>query len=139
MAESRSAIDLKEVEARIRAVPLFHLLPFEVVSVAPGEMELKLPYKHDYDGIFESLHGGFLMTLSDTAACIAVLTLAGAQARVTTTDMNIRFLSACKTDAIARAKVIKFGSSLVPVEVNIYDTAGKHVAVSQVTYMRLRS
>ena len=68
---------------------------------------------------------------------LAVLTLAGADAAVTTTDMNIRFLAPCLSDATAEARVIKFGRTLCPVEVMIRDTAGKDVALAQVTYMRL--
>src|SRR5256885_9949899 len=73
------------------------------------------------------------MTLADTAACMAVLTLAGADAAVTTTDMNIRFLAPCLSDATAEARVIKFGRTLCPVEVMIRDAAGKDVALAQVT------
>ena len=124
-------------EERLRAIPLFSLLPFEIESAGQGSARLKLPYKHQYDGIFDSLHGGFLMTLADTAACIAVLSMAGKDARVTTTDMNIRFLSACRSDAVAVAKIVKFGKTLVPVHVDIFDARGTLVAISQVTYMRL--
>lgn len=113
-------------------------MPFELAEVGEGSASLALPYKHDYDGIFESLHGGFLMTLSDTAACIAVLTKTGPDAMVTTTDMNIRFLAACKSKATAKAKIVKFGRTLVPVHVDIFDEQGTLVAISQVTYMRLR-
>jgi acyl-coenzyme A thioesterase PaaI-like protein len=37
----------------------------------------------------------------------------------------------------AKAKVIKFGRTLCPVEVNLFDTTNKHVAVAQVTYILL--
>jgi uncharacterized protein (TIGR00369 family) len=125
-------------EQRLRSIPIFTLLPFELRQAEKGIVEMTLPYKREFDGIFQSLHGGFLMTLADTAACVSVLTLTGQDALITTTDMNIRFLSACKSDATARAKVIKFGRSLVPVHVDLFDANGTLVAVSQVTYMRLR-
>ena len=125
-------------QQRLKAIPIFSLLPFELTSAEDGSAELSLPYKKDFDGIFESMHGGFLMTLADTAACIAVLTKTGHEALITTTDMNIRFLAACRTKATARAKIIKFGRSLVPVHVDLFDLKGTLVAVAQVTYMRLR-
>lgn len=124
---------------RFNKIPMFTTLPFRIVSARNGEAELALGYKREFDGVFESLHGGLLMTLADTVACMAVLTLAGQDAMVTTTDMNIRFLSACRTDAHAHAKIIKFGRTMVPVEVNIFDEQGTHVAVAQVNYMRLSS
>ena len=56
---------------------------------------------------------------------------------MTTTDMNIRFLAPCNSDALARARIIKFGRTLVPIHVDLYDAQGRHVALAQVTYMRL--
>ncbi len=53
------------------------------------------------------------------------------------TDMSIRFLAPCNSDATAKARPIKFGRTMVPLHVDLYDAAGKHVAVAQVTYMRL--
>jgi uncharacterized protein (TIGR00369 family) len=124
-------------EKRLREIGIFSLLPFELTKAEDGSADLALPYKHEFAGIFESLHGGFLMTLADTAACVAVLTKTGPEAAVTTTDMNIRFLAACRTKATAKARIIKYGRSLVPVQVDIVDDAGTLVAVAQVTYMRL--
>src|SRR5207302_8740141 len=95
------------------------------------------PYDAAYDGVFKSFHGGLLMTLADTAACVAVLTLAGADAEIITTDMNIRLLAPCRSDTTAEATVIKFGKTLYPVSVELRDVNGVRVAVAQVTYMRL--
>jgi uncharacterized protein (TIGR00369 family) len=141
--EDRSSVEVRvpslspAFEKRLREIGIFSLLPFELTKVEGGIADLALPYKHEYAGIFESLHGGFLMTLADTAACVAVLSKTGPDAKVTTTDMNIRFLAACRSKATARAQIIKFGRSLVPVHVDIFDDEGTLVAVSQVTYMRL--
>lgn len=66
-----------------------------------------------------------------------MLTMAGADAVITTTDMNIRFLAPCHSKATAEAKIIKFGKTLCPVSVEIRDVQGVLVAVAQVTYMRL--
>ncbi|MGH9490438.1 MAG: PaaI family thioesterase, partial [Terriglobales bacterium] len=61
----------------------------------------------------------------------------GAEAEVTTTDMNIRFLAPCRSDVTARAELIKLGRTLCPVAVQLHDAAGVLVALAQVTYMRL--
>lgn len=118
-------------------IPIFSSLSLTIGALAEGRATLTMPYDRKYDGIFQSFHGGLLMTLADTAACIAVLTLAGPEAAITTTDMNIRFLAACNSDATAEARVIKFGRFLCPTEVMIRDAAGREVAIAQVTYMRL--
>lgn len=77
------------------------------------------------------------MTLADSAACFAIMTRTGPDEILTTTDMNIRFLAPCLTDATAVARVIKLGKTLCPVSVDVLDVAGTLVAVAQVTYMRL--
>jgi uncharacterized protein (TIGR00369 family) len=122
---------------RIASIPIFETLGFRLGVSGDGTAALTAPYDAAYDGIFQSFHGGLLMTLADTAACIAVLTRAGADAVVTTTDMNIRFLAPCRSDATAEARIIKFGKTLCPVSVEIRDAARTLVALAQVTYMRL--
>ncbi len=123
---------------RFAEIPIMKTLSLEMVSVNAGEATMRMPYRREHDGVFETLHGGLMMTLADTAACVAVLTLAGPEARITTTDMNIRFLKGCRTDCTAVAKVIKFGRTLSPVEVRLQDAEGALLAIAQVTYMRLK-
>jgi uncharacterized protein (TIGR00369 family) len=130
--------DLEPLRAFIRNIPLFRTLHYELVELKHGEVALRAPYTPDHDGIFHSFHGGLLMTLADTCACAALLSLTGAEQVMTTTDMNIRFLAPCNSAATARARIIKFGRTLVPIEVNLYDAEGRHVALAQVTYMRLK-
>ena len=122
---------------RLNSVPITATLRIEVVELDEGYCETRTPRDLRYDGIFESFHGGLLMTVADTTACWAILTKAGAEARLTTTDMNIRFLAPCLSDLTAKARLIKFGRTLCPVEVNLFDAEGRHVAVAQVTYMLL--
>lgn len=123
--------------ARSAGIPIFESFSIRITALADGRATLTMPYEKRYDGVFHSFHGGLLMTLADTAACISVLTLAGADAVVTTTDMNIRFLAACTSGVAADARVLKFGRTLCPTEVMLRDSAGKEVAIAQVTYMRL--
>lgn len=122
---------------RLGAIPITASLQLRLDALDLGLATLTAPYNRAFDGIFRSFHGGLLMTVADTAACVAVLTHAGPDAQVTTTDMGIRFLAPCRSDATATARVIKFGRTLCPVAVDVRDAAGVLVAVAQVTYMRL--
>ena len=135
---SKNLTDIAALRRRLDAIPLFITFGYRVGELGEGTAAITAPYHPKHDGIFESFHGGLLMTLADSAACAAVLTLAGHDATVTTTDMNIRFLAPCRADAVAEARVIKFGKTLCPVAVTLRDAAGKDVAVAQVTYMRLQ-
>jgi uncharacterized protein (TIGR00369 family) len=124
---------------RMLAIPIFDALQLRIGSIEDGRAYLTAPYDSKYDGVFESMHGGLLMTLADTAACVAILSLTGPSERIATTDMNIRFLAPCRSDATAVATVLKLGRLLCPVSVDLQDANGAAVAVAQVTYMRLSS
>lgn len=125
------------VRAKFHTIPIADTLKLRLDALAEGKATLSMPHSREYHGIFESLHGGLLMTLADTCACVAILTLTGPDAVITTTDMNIRFLAPCLSDATAEARIIKFGRSLVPVNVTLRDANGREVALAQVTYLRL--
>ena len=127
----------KALLARISRIPIVETLRMEILKFGDGYCEARVPRERKYDGVFESFHGGLLMTLADSTACFAILTLTGPDTRLTTTDMNIRFLAACLTDVTAKAQVIKFGRTLCPVAVDMFDENGQQVAVAQVTYMLL--
>jgi len=114
----------KALLARISRIPIVETLRMEILKFGDGYCEARVPRERKYDGVFESFHGGLLMTLADSTACFAILTLTGPDTRLTTTDMNIRFLAPCLTDVTAKARVIKFGRTLCPVAVDLFDAKG---------------
>lgn len=122
---------------RIRPIPIVRALRMRFDRFDEGFCELTVPYDRQFDGIFESFHGGMLMTVADSVACFAIMTRTGPDEVLTTTDMNIRFLAACLSDVTAEARVIKLGRTLCPVAVDLFDADRKHIAIAQVTYMRL--
>lgn len=126
-----------DILARIRKIPISDTLKMEAIAFGEGLCELRVPRQSMYDGVFESFHGGILMTIADSAACFALLTVTAPDQLMTTTDMNIRFLAPCLTDVHVKARVIKRGRLMCPVAVDLTDTAGKLVAVAQVNYMLL--
>lgn len=130
--------ELKEkIFERIEKIPIVDTLNMQFLNFSEGYCETRVPRKKAYDGVFESFHGGLLMTVADSAACFAIFTLTGPDVRLTTTDMSIRFLAPCLTDVIARARVVKFGRTMCPVTVELFDTDNRHVALAQVNYMLL--
>ncbi len=128
----------QDVLKRIKKIPIVDTLGFDFIEMDNGICEAVVKHDKKYDGIYESFHGGLLMTVADSISAFALLTLAGAEAKITTTDMNIRFLAACRTDVRAVARVIKHGRTLAPVAVDLYDMNNVHVAVAQVNYIILK-
>lgn len=126
------------IRLRVGQIPILATLGIEIERFALGQCAIRMGYKKAYDGIYESFHGGLLMTAADTVACFAIMTHTGPEQAMTTTDMNIRFLAPCTQDVRAVATVIKAGKSLCPVHVELFEAdSEKLVAVAQVTYMRL--
>lgn len=130
-----------EVEAAVRqrlaSISIFSTLGFRDIRLGAGWCEAWVPRRPEFDGIYETFHGGMMMTVADSLAAAAILTVCGAASRIATTDMNIRFLAPARSDLRARAQVIKRGRTLVPVSAELWDESGTLVALAQVTYMRL--
>ena len=122
---------------RIQRIPIFSTLQMRDVVFDHGMAEMTVPRQPMYDGVFQSFHGGILMTVADSVACFAIATGTPDDQVMTTTDMNIRFLAPCLSDVRAKARVIKFGRVMCPVAVDLFDAADKLVAVAQVNYMLL--
>ena len=135
---TKQKIIRQDVLDRINKIPIVGTLGFEFIEMDNGICEAIVKHQKKYDGIYESFHGGLLMTVADSISAFALLTLAGADAPITTTDMSIRFLAACRTDVRAIARVIKHGKTLAPVAVDLYDMNDIHVAVAQVNYIILK-
>ena len=132
-----SETDMAAMMQRIFDVPMMHTLDLEVLRLDEGECEAKVKRKKEWDGIFETFHGGMLGVIADSLTCFAILTKIGASENVATTDFNIRFLRPCNTDVICVGRVIKTGRTLCVSEAEIKDMNGKLVAIAQVTYARL--
>jgi uncharacterized protein (TIGR00369 family) len=132
-----SSDQIEAMMARIKAVPMMHTLELEVLRLDEGECEAKVKRKKEWDGIYETFHGGMLGVIADSITCFAILTSIGAEENVATTDFNIRFLRPCNTDVVCVGRVIKTGRTLCVSEAEVTDMNGKVVAIAQVTYARL--
>lgn len=126
-----------ETLARLRTVPIFETLGFSNVRMGVGWFDCTVARNRAFDGIFDSFHGGLLVTAADSAAAVVSLTVWGAESRITTTDMNIRFLAPARSNVRLFAQAIRQGRTLIPTIANFWRDDGTLVAVAQVTYMRL--
>ena len=134
------SLDLQEkILKKTKKIPIVDTLDMKFLHFSDGYCKIWVPRKLCYNGVYESFHGGLLMTIADSAACFAIFTRTGPDVRLTTTDMNIRFLAPCLSDVTAKARVIKFGRTMCPVVVDLFDESNKHVALAHVNYMLLNS
>ena len=85
-----------------------------VVSVAPGEVEIALPYSERVTQQQGGYHGGATGALADIAAGYAGLTVAEAGKEVTTVEYKINFLAAFQGGELrARGHVVRAGKRLI--------------------------
>lgn len=127
-----------QIKDKISKIPAFKTLGVLIENIYEKECVAVVPHNKDFDGIFNSYHGGMLMTAADTIAAVAVMSVTGVNHSFATTDMNIRFLAPCLTDVRVKAKVIKPGKLICPVAVDLFDMNDKLVAVAQVSYIILK-
>jgi uncharacterized protein (TIGR00369 family) len=132
-----SAQDRQRILDRINAIPITNGLKFTIDEMTRGACALSMDRDRAFDGIFDTIHGGLLMTLADSAAAFAILTITGADTRMATTEMSIRFLAPARDRVTARARVMKSGRQIAFCEAEIRDAAGSLVAHATVTYLIL--
>src|SRR5688572_12107653 len=134
MTPSLDDAERKRILDRIRAIPITNGLKFSIDDMTAGACSLSMDRDKGFDGIFDTIHGGLLMTLADSAAAFAILTVKGADAKMATTEMSIRFLAPARDRVTARATILKAGKRVAFCEAEIKDAGGILVAHATVTY-----
>jgi uncharacterized protein (TIGR00369 family) len=118
----------------INSMPFAELLGIEVTDVGDGHARGHLPVedclRSSADG--DVVHGGATYALADTVGGAAVISLSGDVSP--TVDMRIDYLAPATSDIHATAEVIRHGSNLSMVQVQIHDEDGTRVATAQGTY-----
>ena len=112
---------------------LFNFLGARLISAANGEARIELPVSPCLTQGGGAVAGGILSTLADEAMAHAVISLLDGNSGTVTTEMNIRFLRGTdpkKGTLIATARVVKAGRTLMTVEANVHDDAGRLLATA---------
>ena len=127
----------EELHQCFETIPILKTLGFRSLECDIGSVRVVVPRSDRHNGLQPTFHGGTMTTVADCTAWLAIVTKLGPDAHLTTSDIHVRFLAPCFTDVTAEARVIKFGRTLCPVDVKLFDTNGAQVATAQVTYFRL--
>ncbi len=104
-------------EARVRASfahqSLNRLIGAALTGVAPGEVEITLPFREELGQQHGFVHGGVVAAIVDSACGYAALTLTPPDAEVLTVEFKINFLAPAQGDrVIARGRVTRSGRTL---------------------------
>jgi uncharacterized protein (TIGR00369 family) len=125
------------VERAIVGSPYGRLLGLVLESAEPDRVAVRLPYRTDVTTLGDTVHGGAIAGLVDTAATAAFWAKPGlgAGARGTTIGFSLSFLSAGRgVDLIADARVRRRGREICNGEVLVRAANGNEVAQAIVTY-----
>jgi uncharacterized protein (TIGR00369 family) len=110
--------------------------------VAPGEVDVRLPYRAGLSQQHGFLHAGVLTTIVDSACGYAALTLMPATAAVLTVEFKVSLLAPGRGDSfLARGRVLKNGRTLVFTSGEVLAEeggAGRLVATMSATVMTVR-
>lgn len=103
------------------------LLGASISRIAPGECEVRLPYRADITQQHGYFHGGIIGTIADSAGGYAAYTLMPHDSSVLTVEYKMNLLAPGDGDLlVARGAVLKPGRSLVVTRVDaVVVKAGK--------------
>jgi uncharacterized protein (TIGR00369 family) len=117
--------------------PYGNLLGLRVEAVGCDEVRIRLPYRADVVTVGDTVHGGAIASLVDTAATAAVWTGVDLRehARGATVAFAVTFLAAARgQDVVATARVIHRGRTLCTCDVEVAGGSGEMLARGLVTY-----
>jgi uncharacterized protein (TIGR00369 family) len=112
------------------------LLGMVVEEVRVDYCRMRMPYKPELDQPAGLVHGGAIASLLDAVVVPAVGAAYGPDARYSTVDQHVQFVSAVvKQDIVAEGWVVRRGRSVVFCESEALNAeSGKLVARSMLTY-----
>lgn len=134
-----------DFEARVRASfakqGLMRHLGVEILRVAPGEIELAVPYRQELGQQHGFFHAGVTSAIADSASGYAALSLFPPGTGVLTTEFKINLLNPAKGKRLeAEGRVLKSGRTLSVCRSEVFALDGDrrtHVATALLTMMQL--
>ncbi len=96
-----------------------------VERVAPGEVDIRLPFRADLTQQHGFLHAAVMASIADSACGYAALTLMPAGAAVLTVEFKVNLLSPGKGEGVvARARVVRPGRTITVVTGDVFAMDG---------------
>jgi uncharacterized protein (TIGR00369 family) len=134
-------------EARVRESfhrqQAMHTLGARLARVAPGEVDIELPFHESLTQQHGFLHAGIVTTVLDSACGYAAFTLMPADAGVLSIEFKTNLLApAAGERLVARARVVRAGRTITVCQadgVMIAEGGERHVATMTATMMTVQN
>ncbi len=129
---------LDKIRAKFELNHFPKLIGIEIDDITPGRAKLSLEVSEKHRQLQGIMHGGAIATLIDTAVAFAIVGTSEPNAKFTTIELKINYLSPLvEGRVVAEARLIRDGKRIVVAECDVFDPAGKLAAKGLLTYMRL--
>jgi uncharacterized protein (TIGR00369 family) len=116
------------------------LLGIEIDSVEPGRARLSVQIRKELLQLQGIMHGGAIATLIDTAVAFAIVGASEPDARFTTVELKVNYLSPIREGRIvADARLVRDGRRIVVADCDVFDSNGRLAAKGLLTYIRLEN
>ena len=139
MSEKIITEEQKQTAAEmIKKIPYPSLLGFELVDLKLGEATLKLKMRDELRQPYGLLHGGATASLIDTAMAFACISCLAEGEQSTTIDLTVHYLRPhTDGEVFCTAKVVRNGKRIMTVSAEVINEAGKLIATSLSSYMKI--
>lgn len=132
-----------DFEARVRASfsrqRVMETIGARLARVAPGEVDVEIPFRGDLTQQHGFLHAGIVSTVLDSACGYAAFTLMPADAGVLSIEFKVNLLAPARGErVIARARVVRPGRTITVTMGDAFavqDGRERHVAAMSATIM----
>jgi uncharacterized protein (TIGR00369 family) len=134
-------------ESRVRASfarqSMMTVLGASLERVAPGEVDIRLPFRADLTQQHGFLHAGVTTTIADSACGYAALSLMPPGAAVLTVEFKVNLMAPAAGQVfVARGRVLKAGRTLTTCAGDVFAVDGgeeKHVLAMLGTIMTVQN
>jgi uncharacterized protein (TIGR00369 family) len=125
--EPRDPDYISKVEASFAAQAAMQTVGASLKSVAPGQVEIEMPYRVENTQQNGFVHAGIASTIMDSACGYAAYSLMPAGASVLTIEYKINLLSPAEGDSfVAIGRVRKVGRTVTVAEADLIATLNGH-------------
>jgi len=123
--EPRNPAYADRVQSSFDRQQVMALLGAKLTRLAPGECEIRLPFKPELTQQHGYFHGGIIGTIADSAGGYAGFTLMPEESSVLTVEYKMNLLAPGDGELlIARGRVLKAGRTLVVSQVDAFVVKG---------------
>ena len=128
----------KRIQSALQNLHFGKLIGLELESAEPGSASLTMEVRDELLQNNQVVHGGAIASLIDSAAAFAVIPLLEEGETATTVDLTISYVRPLvKGTARASARVLREGSRIMVISVDVTDEAENLAATGLTTYLRL--